>query len=396
MMKVIIFCERQVQNMLKKSIAEEVEILEWIYMDHINEELEDCIEKIYPYYKETMGPVACIMSGIRRNKEVILRMLTAMGVSQKNILDVYKTYRARFPRERYRRIMDKWQRGKLDGIILGISHGLTGILENYMPGVCCNFCESSQDIHFNYKTLQGLYFEYYMLMQDIKYAVIDMFDYTYFNYDTLQTGECETYLEESGFICENRLLCNQVLVEEINEKLRTRWSEGTNNEERELLNEIFPKIEEADPGVYREWVILEERKHNLTEKEINEYKEKPFFSSIQLKVFEATLEFQIDNFYKMIHFLKRINPKIKIYLLLIPKYCEVEEMESTVNSMWKKLFMEIVNKIQNEYSDIELLDLKNYKQFSTEKENYYDLTHFNYIGAQRFTEYLSNLIIKSM
>ena len=58
--------------------------------------------------------------------------------------------------------------------------------------------------------------------------------------------------------------------------------------------------------------------------------------------------------------------------------------------------MEIVNKIQNEYSDIELLDLKNYKQFSTEKENYYDLTHFNYIGAQRFTEYLSNLIIKSM
>ncbi len=41
--------------------------------------------------------------------------------------------------------------------------------------------------------------EYDEQIKSVKYIVIDMFDYTYFNYDVLMASECESYLESSGF-----------------------------------------------------------------------------------------------------------------------------------------------------------------------------------------------------
>lgn len=46
--------------------------------------------------------------------------------------------------------------------------------------------------------------EYDEQIKSVKYIVIDMFDYTYFNYDVLMASECESYLESSGFLGETR------------------------------------------------------------------------------------------------------------------------------------------------------------------------------------------------
>ena len=54
--------------------------------------------------------------------------------------------------------------------------------------------------------------------------------------------------------------------------------------------------------------------------------------------------------------------------------------------------MNIISEAQQKVGGLEMIDLKSCHFFSENRENYFDLTHFNYQGACRFTEYLSMLL----
>ena len=135
----------------------------------------------------------------RQVKDIVYQMFTAMKVSAEMILDVQKAYMAGYSVKRYQRMMERKADKPLDGIVLGISHGRDGIAEEYLPGNVCNLSSNSQDIYFNYKVLESLYEEYYVKIKDIKYVVFDMFDYFYFNFDTIQTGAMMRFVEANGF-----------------------------------------------------------------------------------------------------------------------------------------------------------------------------------------------------
>lgn len=89
---------------------------------------------------------------------------------------------------------------------------------------------------------------------------------------------------------------------------------------------------------------------------------------------------------------EQFNPNIKIYLILLPKYKVVEEAEEMVNKEWREAFMNIINDFQQKVDGMELIDLKSCQFLSENRENYFDLTHFNYRGACKSTEYLSTLL----
>ena len=59
------------------------------------------------------------------------------------------------------------------------------------------------------------------------------------------------------------------------------------------------------------------------------------------------------------------------------------------NKLWKDIFMNLIRKIQEKNPLLVLIDLKECTEFSEKPEYYNDLTHFNYYGACRFTEYLA-------
>lgn len=390
---VIIIYQWQFESLLRRTVDGEVNILEWIKAEWMNEQLEQTVEKLYPYYRgmNKGNVITCVMVSSRKLKEIIMRMLQAFEVDESQILDVYKAYLAGFPRLRYQRIMERKKNVFFDGLILGISHGMTGIIEEKMPGVVCNLCESSQDIYFNYRVLRGIEEEYHTQVSNLKYVVIDMFDYNYFNFDTIQTGAYAPFLEESGFECEMREPWNkEENVNQINERLWNMWREGEDS--RDMLYNLFPQIGELDECVYKGYTVVKERKHIIAEEEIVNYRESGCLSSIQLKVFEQTIQFQIANFEKLLILLYGINPRIKIWLLLMPKYVVVEEMESHINETWKKVFMGIIENLRKRYPTLQLLDWKGCKEFSANRENYFDMTHFNYQGACRFTEYLAENI----
>lgn len=333
------------------------------------------------------------MSSIRRRKDTVMRLLEALGVDRHNILDVYKAYRARFSIKYYERVMNALENKELDGLVLGISHGMTGIIEEKLPGNVCNLCQSSQDIYFNYRVLRGVYENYYSKIKNLKYVIFDMFDYTYFNFDTIQTGAYDSYLEENGFECEERKPWNKsITLETVNERLHKWWQEGRTLEEQDRLDELFPNIQREDVDAWRSYILRDKRSHILDEEEIDEYKRKAPVSSIQSQVFENTIESSVLNFYKILSLLKQINPDIKIYLVLLPKYEEVEETEKEINREWKEVFINFINGFQQKVDGLELIDLKSCKVFSENRENYFDVTHFNYIGACRFSEYLAAVL----
>lgn len=387
--KVILYYDSGFYTFLKESLSENVEVLAWIEIDNINDTLEKCVERVYPIYNRGERIISCVMTIDRQVKDIVYQMFTAMNVSAEMILDVHKAYMAGYSVKRYQRMMERKADKPLDGIVLGISHGRDGIAEEYLPGNVCNLSSNSQDIYFNYKVLESLYEEYYVKIKDIKYVVFDMFDYFYFNFDTIQTGAMIRFVEANGFECEYREPWNKESdLETINQCVHSMWAEGKNQRSQTLFNQLFPYAGIKDKYVYRD--LFSDNKY-LSETAIDEYVKKPEAVNPQVKVYEPTIQRQIRYLDKIFELLFRINPDIKIYLLLMPKYFEVEKAEIPINQKWIPFFNNTVNNFKNKYN-FELINLKDCTEISQNKEYYADLTHLNHEGAKVFTKYLAEIL----
>ena len=391
MEKVVVIYQKQYEDLLRDSISENVDVVLWLRAELVNEDVAEFEKQIGQVYEDDEQCDFCLMISWRPYKRKVWSVLEKLNMV--NVFDVYKAYMANFPIKRYQRIMDQRGEEELDGLILGISHGMTGIVEEMMPGNVCNLCESSQDVYFNYRVLESICEEYPERIKELKYVVFDMFDYTYFNFDTIQTRAYEAFLEESGFWCEERYNWNkQSSPQQINEWLSNAWQEGETEEQQKWLSEVFPYIFEKDDCVYKGTTVLKSRKHILIEAEIDKHMANFSPSSLQAHVFENTVEFQICNFEKILKLLQNINPQIRVFLVLLPKYIVAEQCDYESNKLWKTFFRNVIEEFREGYPFLELLDMKNCGMFSANKNFYEDMTHFNYEGACRFTEHLSMVL----
>lgn len=392
--RIIIISQSQYRNILDKSLGKDVVVVEWLVFDDVKV-LSEIVSKIDVRLDSMQRDkiLVCIMVCPGDMKNALLFELNKRIFIQEQLFDVYQSYMARFPRKRYQRIMNRRLHKKLDGLVLGISHGMTAIDEDLLPGEVCNLCESSQDIYFNCKVMEHMIDEYYEQIKELKYVVIDMFDYTYFNFDTIQTGAYEPFLENSGFLCESRMpWLKEKSVEDINEDIARKRRAAESESSQRILDSLFPNIMENGEDAYKGEMVLKERKKTLSDEVINRYMNRPTYTSIQLRVFEKTIEFQIDNFEKLIQLIRGINPNINILLLLLPKFYGVEEQEKIVNATWKDFFYQVIEEVQSKYSRVYFMDEKENIDFSARKDLYQDLTHFNYNGAEEFSNYLSDVI----
>ena len=157
MKRMIIFYERQYLEFIKNSMAFEVEVTKEFCISCVQDVEEIFADKSIKVSKEVYIGFAI---DERIIKEKLLKLLAAWNTNENRVLDIYKTYMAGYSKNRYQRIMNRKLGLKLDGLILGISHGMTGIIEEKMPGNACNLCYSSQDIYFNYSTLKKCFEEY--------------------------------------------------------------------------------------------------------------------------------------------------------------------------------------------------------------------------------------------
>ena len=81
-----------------------------------------------------------------------------------------------------------------DGVILGLSNVEVGVIPSQFKAAFCNLAVSSQDIYYNLKTLEYCYENYYEKLKNLKYAIVDLHDYNYFNFDTSLSNSAVKYL----------------------------------------------------------------------------------------------------------------------------------------------------------------------------------------------------------
>ncbi|WP_294345357.1 hypothetical protein [uncultured Clostridium sp.] len=352
-------------------------------------------------------------------RKVAYEDLKQLGIESKKIVDFFDiymecySYKLDIPVKKIDRIMSNVNK-PLDGIILGISHGLCGINPKYLQKNFCNLAIPSQDLYYNLKQLKHLIKNYREKVENLQYVVIDMFTYIYFNYDISLTKNAVLYYELSGYrddeshnFAKNKNFDGTISEElaKIQEKYEKDAREKYSREDVRARKEIYNSLFDMDNvdinedfkriGIYDRYVsdfgTRVERERVITDEEIEKLKSEDMPNSIAVNMFSETVKENIEIFNEMLKTIFELNKDMKVYLVLIPQYIEREIKVQKEDLDWKPKFYDILDKFKEEYK-FEVLDFKDCEAISAKREYYYDFGHLNYQGSMVFTELLNSYI----
>ena len=356
----------------------------------------ECKDDTLCSFKEMqMLEVECYILAIKdETKKIMMRGFMEMnGIFPDKIFDFYKVYHASVPELNIDRLLYCQKEKSYEGIIFGISHAEVGILTRFMTKNFLNVAMSHQDLYYNLRTLEYLVENYPEKLQNLKYAVIDLFDYTYFNYDTSLSENAAHYYSLGGFSLDSHNFANNKNYDcDFNCIIHALKQErycGVREIEIDVWEKYFLEYYEFDDYTVFEQFDLSRRQNIVRDDEAENFK----YGSILYHTFPNTIEENIKIFSKLMEKLYSINAKMKIYTILIPRYGKVEELEKINPRIlaWKKSFMHIIESLQKSYG-FEFLDFKNYEGLNGIKMYYQDGAHLNIYGAYTFTKFLEKVL----
>lgn len=328
-------------------------------------------------------------NSIRRN------LVENLGVKENKIIDFWKVYQATLPLMVCDRVMMNPNKQFYDGIIMGLSHTEVGVLSDRLHGEFCNLSVSSQDLFFQYKTLEYCINKYPEKLSKLKYAIIETHDYNYFNLDTSSAHAAFKYLAWGGYNKEpHNFDTNPKIGISFDDALTNIYKVKGNNSlvnEIEIWKKYFMNIYD-----YTEYLgfsgnyNIYERTGIVTKEQILNYL---YDRSTVTKIFNKTIKENKEHFNSVIELLKCVNPNIKIYSIVIPKYIETERRDIKELSKHISYFNEIIREAEKNYG-ITHLDFKKISNISEVEQYYYDAAHLNVFGAQVITDMLNEIIFK--
>lgn len=324
----------------------------------------------------------------------LIRMI--QGSSQNAVvINFYQAYRSNMPAMKVDKIMQNHPKQTCDGMILGISHAEVGLVPRCFDGSFCNLALTSQDLYFNLKTLEECCAQYPEKIKNLQYLIFDLYDYTYFNFDTSLSRNAGLYYSLGGYLdahnfehnkifnCSFENLIKHIYAEKQAETIPTQY----NSAWKDLFPDIYTQHD------YLEFPFISTvylRTNIIQEKDIENYYAN---TSIVEKIYHETIQENIEHFYTFLELAYRINPNIKLYFLLLPRYYHAQQKGNALYpqyAQWKEMFYTILNEANKQYP-FTLLDLKNH-EISKERLYYYDVSHFNYYGAVAFSRLVNSLI----
>lgn len=285
--------------------------------------------------------------------------------------------------------------GDYDGLVLGLSHAEVGINTDYLDGNWCNLAISSQDLYGNKKVLEYAYQKYRDSFINLKYVIIDLFDWVYFNYDTSMASNALNYLGNVMNIdgISHHFKRNK-LYEEKQRNIEKSYLLSTDKVLEEThkrqLAELFGDIHQNEYifNSYQSKVSV-----NIIDKADDNYLKPDYMPAIAKRHFPETIKENIDIFKDILEFLYNINNQIKIYAVLLPRYNTIETIHKTLYQQWKKEFMEIIHNIKKSYN-FEFISYKDYQPISGNNNFYADVSHLNLTGSIALTSLLNETLIK--
>ena len=317
-------------------------------------------------------------------------------VSQEKIILFWQLYKASLPSRVCDRIMLNPSHSTYDGVILGLSNVEVGIIPSQLKANFCNLAVSSQDIYYNLKTLEYCYENYYEKLKNLKYAIVDLHDYNYFSFDTSMSTSALKYLNFGGYnldahnFAENKNYAGEYSA--YVERIENLKFDGLNEVSVAQWSVNFADVYELDnyAGFASVFADLSRRKSIVTDQQIEAYK---YDRSNVVQIFDKTVKRNVEYLERLLRLLVEINPEIKIYLTVLPKFVEVEAKDAPQLLKHKKLFYEIVEKLGGKFA-FELLDFKKISEIMYKRNYFFDANHLNYFGAIKLTDEINNIIFK--
>ncbi len=326
--------------------------------------------------------------------ELIYRLLASTkGFPEERILNFGKMYNASLPPMVCDRVMMNPKQESYEGIILGISHTEVGIQADRLKAPFCNLAVSSQDIYYQLKTLEHCLENYPEKLKNLKYAIVDFYDYYYFNYDTSLSMSAVNYISYGGYLNDPHHFAVNKNFKGSHEAYVKHFDDlklaGISEDNILVWNEFFSDVHKyTDFEGFCGNFDLNNRFREVTEADINNYK---YTGGSMSKIFPETVKENVAAMKKLLSLLKSVNKDIKIYAVIVPKYIETEVRQSQHIAKFIDMFEGIVAELQQEF-EFTMLDFKKMSDISNNRQYFYDAAHLNYFGARYFTDELNRII----
>lgn len=322
-------------------------------------------------------------------------IIAKLNIEINKIVDFYHLYNNGVSTQKVDRVMQNPNYDEYDGIILGVSHSALGINPKLLKGKFCNLSVSSQDLYYNLKTLEHCIEFYPDKIKNLKYAILDIFDYNYLNYDVSLTSDLINYLSWGGYNLDyhnyNKNKNFNLSVEEELAKIGCKIIKPLTNEERVIRDELFENMYgDQHMKMFRDFATPEQRNKKV-EKGFNDYCMPECMPKYGSNRFGKTIEENKIYFEKTLKRLYEINKDIQIYAVIIPRYETVEEIHKEKYAHWKIEYEKFVFDMKTKYN-FKYLNFKDCKDIITNNEYFQDVAHLNYDGATAFTKILDKHI----
>lgn len=314
----------------------------------------------------------------KHNKEIIRNLVDEYQVEKTKIIDYYGWMASL---QHVDQVMSPDEM-PYEGMILGISHARYGINPRYLSKRFCNLALDSQDLYYNKETFRYCIRQYGDQL-DLRYVILDMFDYNYFNFDTSRTTSCGPYILGRGIKDEHHLEQNKNYSVEEKEQIRDMVA-GYKEKFERLLSLVQLSAGGGYPGPTGKMI------HTMSKNDAEQY---PPLERTGLwdSRFEDTILENLTNFEEFLSLAYSYNPDMRVILLQIPRSIWHEELLKHHNLKWKEEFENVIRSFQRKYP-FEYYDLKQLDFIRLDHRYYFDIEHLNYTGGAVFTSYLEQLL----
>lgn len=356
----------------------------------------------YPFIKNIKGVQYDYVVVTARNRGVrdsILESLIKQGVPHSKILSFFEL----FHEEKVEKIMEARKEVKFDGLIIGLSHSAYGLNPRYLSGNWVNLATSSEGIYYHFEVLKKCLTAYKKCFVDLKYIVIDLYDYDYLSFDTSLSSQALLYWVWGGCPELHNYQENSIFGQDIEHELSERYQTlpayypKRTKEELEIRKKVFNQSY-VYANLHKYYTDVGPMNSGFCDfpnefSNAGHIEETPLIPATALlqlsrkeKRFKSTVKENTKILHDMMALLRDEVPNAKVILTLIPRYKELEEIHAENRYMMnsKKLFKQEISKYANGES-VFFLDMKGNETISNNHFLWRDESHLNYQGSIALT-----------
>lgn len=267
------------------------------------------------------------------------------------------------------------------GLILGNSHVFYGILTDYLSMPAMKLAASSQDIFQSYKTITSSIETYRDKLENLKWVLVDLYDYNELNYDLSLSSVMFSNLALGGVMEEHNFRANKMyslpFAEEVFERT---YLLADKSKVREVMSLLFGNKGNCvvDRREYARWTHIEKYEPIDSRK---------LFAGIVQKRYEDTITENKHIIKLMVEKIQELNPKIKIIFTLLPRYIMMERVSAPFMAEWKAEFEGFMHELMQEYGVL-YWNYKGCEEISGNWRFWKDCSHLNTAGAICLTSIL--------